>query len=73
MQQMQKPAKKEVQKNHLDVLELPVDLQQLGLASPLLPPLLSRRLSPLLRPVSVPSLLAASCAQPSHPLAHVDS
>lgn len=59
--------------NHLDVLELSVYLQQLGLAPPLLPLLFSRRLSSLRRPVSVASLLAAGCAQSSHPLAHIDS
>lgn len=59
--------------NHLDVLELSVYLQQLGLAPPLLPLLFSRHLSSLCRPVSVASLLAVGCAQSSHPLAHIDS
>ncbi|TNN52979.1 hypothetical protein EYF80_036844 [Liparis tanakae] len=55
-------------------LSLPVYLQQLRLASPFLPPLSFGRVPcPLLLALSFPSLLTAGRAQPSDPLAHVDS
>lgn len=60
--------------DHLNVLQLSVDLQQLRLASPLLSLLSSSCLSsPLLVAVFVPSIFTARRAQASDSLAHIDS